>query len=371
MQPDTLTLDNMRVHVRALLFVGFNQNFDRKILDFPHQSNVYQCVMEQNSFRAFLWMDERVGKLDIFQLPYAVICDLEWLEQDQYRLAQQMRAHPDLCNVSLIVLSTQGKHVDTSALTANGIDDCYAVPVYWTVLEKRLEFLNQYKPRVLEAAIRVKHEIYGFRIPLAKRLFDMVVASLAIVLSIWIWLPVTLAIWLESKGPVIYSSKRVGFGYQVFDFFKFRSMEVGAEQQLNEISHLNQYSNGTDSGKPIFVKISADPRTTRVGRFIRKYSMDELPQLINVLLGDMSLVGNRPLPVYEAETLTRDAWSERFLAPAGITGLWQISKKGRPDMTAEERIGLDITYAKKGYSMIYDLKIALKTFLALVQKEEI
>jgi lipopolysaccharide/colanic/teichoic acid biosynthesis glycosyltransferase len=371
MQPNTLTSNYMRVHVRALLFVGFNQSFDRKILDFPHQNSAYQSVTEQNSFRAFLWMGERVGKLDTFHLPYAVICDLEWLVQDQYRLAQQMRAHPDLCTMPLIVLSPQGKPVDTPALTANGVDDCYAVPVYWTMLEKRLEFLNQYKPRVLEAAIRVKHEVYGFRIPLAKRLFDVVAASLAIILSVWIWLPVMIAIWLESKGPVIYRSKRVGFGYQVFDFFKFRSMKVGAEQQLDGMSHLNQYSNGTDSGKPIFVKISGDPRTTRVGRFIRKYSMDELPQLINVLKGEMSVVGNRPLPIYEAETLTRDDWSERFLAPAGITGLWQVSRKGRPDMTAEERIGLDISYAKNGYSMVSDLKIALKTFHALVQKEDI
>jgi lipopolysaccharide/colanic/teichoic acid biosynthesis glycosyltransferase len=371
MHPNPRISDSRLVHTRALLFVGFDHNIDGSVRNFPHQIPDYQCLLEQNSFLAYLWLEKRVGKLDTYQLPFAVICDLDWLIQDQYHLAQQMRVHPDLCTVPLIVLAKNATSFDLASLTANGVDDCYRIPVDWYMLEKRVEFLNQFKPRLLEASDKVKQEEYVFRIPLAKRIFDLVGASLAILLSIWIWLPVMIAIRLESKGPVIYRSKRVGFGYHVFDFFKFRSMCVGAEEGLTQISHLNQYSNGAESGKPIFVKISGDPRTTRVGRFIRKYSMDELPQLINVLMGDMSLVGNRPLPVYEAETLTRDAWSERFLAPAGITGLWHVSKKGRPDMTAEERIGLDITYAKKGYSMVYDLKIALMTFLVLVQKEEI
>jgi len=349
--------------------VGFDQNFDGSILNFPHLTSAYQCVLEQNSFLAFVWLGELVGKLDTYQLPYAVIFDLEWLIQDQFRLTQQIQKHPDLCSVPLIALARNGLSFDFSAFMTHGVDDCYSIPIEWSMLERRLEFLNQFKPRVLEASNKVKREAFTFRIPLAKRIFDLAGTSLAIILSVWIWLPVMLAIRLESKGPVIYRSKRVGFGYQVFVFFKFRSMHVGAEEYLAEVSHLNKYSKGADNRGPIFNKISGDPRTTRVGRFIRKFSIDELPQLINVLKGDMSLVGNRPLPVYEAETLTRDVWSERFMAPAGITGLWQVSKKGKPDMTAEERIGLDITYAKNGYSMFYDLKIALQTFQALVQKE--
>jgi len=107
-----------------------------------------------------------------------------------------------------------------------------------------------------------------------------------------------------------------------------------------------------------------------VGAFLRNSSLDELPQLFNVLLGDMSLVGNRPLPLYEAETLTTDVWAERFMAPAGITGLWQIKKRGQDDMSVEERIGLDIAYANRN-NFMYDLWIMANTPTALIQKSSV
>ena len=120
-----------------------------------------------------------------------------------------------------------------------------------------------------------------------------------------------------------------------------------------------------------FVKIENDPRVTRIGRFIRKYSIDELPQLFNVLKGDMSIVGNRPLPLYEAELLTSDAYIDRFMAPSGLTGLWQVEKRGRAGkMSAEERKQLDIKYAQE-FCFRLDMKILLKTFTAFVQKENV
>ena len=120
-----------------------------------------------------------------------------------------------------------------------------------------------------------------------------------------------------------------------------------------------------------FVKLEHDPRITRVGRFIRKYSIDELPQLINVLKGDMSIVGNRPLPLYEAELLTNDAYIDRFMAPSGLTGLWQVEKRGDSGkMSAEERKMLDIRYAKE-FSFWFDMKIILRTFTAFIQKEDV
>jgi lipopolysaccharide/colanic/teichoic acid biosynthesis glycosyltransferase len=128
--------------------------------------------------------------------------------------------------------------------------------------------------------------------------------------------------------------------------------------------------------KSAFVKIKDDPRITRVGKFIRNTSIDELPQLINVLKGDMSIVGNRPLPVYEAELLTEDALSKRFLAPAGITGLWQVELRGKGGvMSEDERKRLDNEYAdhfKDGnYSFWYDLKLILRTIPAMFQKDSV
>ncbi|MGB0429103.1 MAG: sugar transferase, partial [Bacteroidia bacterium] len=119
----------------------------------------------------------------------------------------------------------------------------------------------------------------------------------------------------------------------------------------------------------VFMKFKDDPRITKVGKFIRNTSIDELPQLFNVFLGHMSLVGNRPLPLYEAEQLTADGYVERFLAPAGLTGLWQVMQRGK-EVSMEERIEMDNEYARN-YSLWYDFKIILKTFPALFQQENV
>ena len=145
-------------------------------------------------------------------------------------------------------------------------------------------------------------------------------------------------------------------------------MRVGADAELATLAHLNQYNaNGTGG---VFFKIKDDPRITRFGEFLRNTSLDEIPQLFNVLRGDMSLVGNRPLPLYEAEKLTCDQIAWRFLAPAGITGLWQITKRGKENMSPEERIALDMEYAMNN-SFWLDMKILLSTFPALLQKEKV
>ena len=138
----------------------------------------------------------------------------------------------------------------------------------------------------------------------------------------------------------------------------------------------NQQKTELSKKKAAFVKIVNDPRITRVGRFIRNTSIDELPQLINVIKGDMSIVGNRPLPVYEAEMLTKDNLSKRFLAPAGITGLWQVELRGKGgNMSEEERMRLDNEYAdhfRDGkYSFWYDMKLILRTIPALLQKSTV
>ncbi len=255
---------------------------------------------------------------------------------------------------------------------------------------------------------RKKKRVTEYKIPLAKRLFDIVVAGIALLVISPVLILVIIAIKLESKGPFWYKSKRVGTGYKVFDFYKLRSMYTDADKRIKELSHLNQYASessenegpkknktrakddkvtliykdGTEMSEEeylelkrqqaagTFVKFKNDPRITKVGHFIRNTSIDELPQLINVLKGDMSIVGNRPLPLYEAEQLTSDDWGERFLAPAGITGLWQVEKRGKGEMSEEERKALDNQYAKN-FSFWNDIKLILKTVPALFQKENV
>ncbi|MFL5809774.1 MAG: sugar transferase [Flavisolibacter sp.] len=202
---------------------------------------------------------------------------------------------------------------------------------------------------------------------ITKRAFDIIVSSILLILLLPVFLVIALVIKLESKGPVFYNAKRAGRGFRIFKFYKFRTMEVNADKKMQALAHLNQYDN--DNG-PKFFKISNDPRITKVGKFLRNTSLDELPQLFNVLKGDMSLVGNRPLPLYEAATLTTNEFVERFMAPAGITGLWQIKKRGRSAMSTEERISLDISYARNS-NLLYDLWIMVHTPKALLQKTDV
>lgn len=312
----------------------------------------------------------------------------------------------------ILLMNKNNADLSHAALKA-GIHDAYATPVDPEDLHSRILFLKKYPVREKEESTGHKPEQQVYRMPFVKRAFDVIGSGVGLLLLSPFFLIIAAAIRLESKGQVFYASKRVGTGYRVFDFYKFRSMYSGADLKLRELAKQNQYAAaGEEAGedelgkdcpecakkdgfcspalyvegkkvcereylrykkaksKAAFVKILNDPRVTRVGRIIRMTSIDELPQLFNVLKGDMSIVGNRPLPLYEAEMLTSDQWGERFLGPAGITGLWQVSKRGKKDMSDEERKELDNTYART-YSFWGDIKIILKTIPALLQKEQV
>ena len=276
------------------------------------------------------------------------------------------------------------------------------------------QFIQKYKPNGQYNKRIDFPDVGSFKMPILKRFFDVIISFFALLFLSPLLLLVSLAIRLESKGPIFYKSKRVGSNYHIFDFWKFRSMYVDADKRLKEMEQFNQYATGVpnmdqqvaieddldslsiDLSDPsilvddefifneedfisqqrkktdnAFVKIEKDPRVTKVGQFIRKYSIDELPQLINILKGDMSIVGNRPLPLYEAELLTKDNSVERFIAPAGLTGLWQVQKRGDAGkLSAEERKQLDIYYAQH-YSLWLDIKIIFRTFTAFIQKEDV
>lgn len=254
-----------------------------------------------------------------------------------------------------------------------GLDDVFDESTVPDLFYERIELIQKTKQRLLddpEDKLVLSVANIDININIFKRIGDVFISCLLILSLSPLFIIVAILIKIESKGPVFYTSKRAGGGYKIFDFFKFRSMAQGSDQEMSKVLHLNQYDVAKSDANSVFYKIKGDPRVTKVGAFLRKTSIDELPQLINVLKGDMSLVGNRPLPLYEAQQLTRDNWVARFNAPAGITGLWQISKRGKAEMSEEERVELDVEYSKK-HSFWYDLWILIKTIPVVFQEDDV
>lgn len=271
-------------------------------------------------------------------------------------------------SIPFILYSKKFDKIARSIAIEFGFDDYYSGNLTQSLV-KKTEFIKKlkvYKMLRGERPYTFNHHHAQPKVKMwaLKRTFDIAVSATALLFLSPILLLIAALIKLESRGPVFYISKRAGSGYKIFDFYKFRSMRVGADAELKALAAKNQYGDG------LFFKIKDDPRITRLGNLLRNTSLDELPQLINVLKGDMSLVGNRPLPLYEAEKLTKDQIAWRFLAPAGITGLWQVTKRGKDNMSEDERIQLDMQYAMNN-SFVYDIRILLSTIPALIQKEKV
>jgi len=202
-----------------------------------------------------------------------------------------------------------------------------------------------------------------------KRAFDIVVATLALVLLLPLWVLMAVLIKLDSKGPVLYRQERVGMDGRIFLFLKFRTMRTGADDRIHR-EFQRQYIEGRpetnlgDSLRPVY-KLHDDPRVTRTGRWLRRTSLDELPQLLNVLRGDMSLVGPRPPIPYEVEAYA--LWHRKRLdMKPGMTGLWQVS--GRNRLSFDEMVKLDLFYIEN-WSLWLDLKIMLRTLPVLLRGE--
>jgi exopolysaccharide biosynthesis polyprenyl glycosylphosphotransferase len=183
-----------------------------------------------------------------------------------------------------------------------------------------------------------------------KRSFDIVVSAIVVVVGLPLWLLVAALVKLDSRGPVFYRDQRVGVGERSFPMLKFRTMVAGAEQMQEQLERKNE------AGGALF-KIRDDPRVTRVGAVLRRLSLDELPQVLNVLRGEMSLVGPRPLPLRDYAML--EQWHrKRYLVLPGITGLWQIS--GRSNLTFDDLVRLDFYYIEN-WSIWMDISILVKT----------
>jgi lipopolysaccharide/colanic/teichoic acid biosynthesis glycosyltransferase len=332
-----------------------------------------------------------------------------------------VRQRAELNPVSFMLVTHEFKEDLYKEAFKRRIDDYFVIPLFSAEsIAGRIEYLKDFRQKLVPFEPELEREI-TYHMPASKRIFDVVMASAALVALSPLLLLVMIAIRLESKGKVYYTSRRVG--REPFDFYKLRSMRVGADADLAKLAKdKNQYASASkqseidfespcpkcselagnstcstvihigshaiceywysvqkkeiDKSKSAFIKIVNDPRITKVGKIIRNTSIDELPQLLNVLKGDMSIVGNRPLPVYEAEQLTKGDMSRRFLAPAGITGLWQVELRGKGgDMSEEERKHLDNIYSDhfigNNYSFWYDFRLILRTFRALFQKDTV
>jgi len=337
-------------------------------------------------------------------IPQAIVTDLYLNNENGKSLIGFLKNDEQFKSIPLIVLSGDEKSNTRIECLTLGADDYIVKPFHPEELTVRIEklimksdadFLKKKVENInLQNQISVPNPAPSFR----KRLFDIFISSLALLALSPLLVIVAILIKIDSKGPVFFLSKRIGSGYKVFELYKFRTMKVGAEKMIANMGHLNMYSAPQEeiskkiseegelindegwqseghilekkSGESAYLKFKDDPRITKLGNFLRNTSIDELPQLINILKGDMSIVGNRPLPLYEAEKLTSDQAAARFMAPAGLTGLWQVSKRGRGEMSAEERQELDNEYAKN-HDWKMDMKLVAKTFPALFQSENV
>ena len=381
-----------------LVYIG---RYERTIEHFSKQV--------KESFYHVLTYAKATKIIDKIREKYDIIILFEQtdIQKDILDIEYLRKKYPGIYMV--LVMDSLTKEESLQYLKA-GINNTIPFEAPQEAIESLINFQKRRKQQKIKNIQKKGENIQTFKLPVWKRCFDIVSSGFALIILSPLLIITAIAIRMESKGAVIYKSKRVGSNYQIFDFLKFRSMYTNADKHLKDYNSLNQYQTDsieediiweetpdfeeneneivlisddfviseeayinkkTQEQKNAFVKLENDPRITRIGRIIRKYSIDELPQLINILKGDMSVVGNRPLPLYEAELLTSDEYIDRFMAPAGLTGLWQVEKRGNSGkMSADERKQLDIKYAKT-FSFWLDMKIILKTVTAFIQKENV
>lgn len=358
-----------KINYRSILCIGEKSSFFKKELT----DHGFLCIEIKEVSQAVVLLKKALGSEGF--MPDAIIADVDLEPSSMNNLLNMLKNSARFRAVPLFMFSEDlDKQLLKKYYNISLIDDIYSRLSDVKEIVNRISFLGSYKKQInninLEDCVTVVNNNYKFELNyFLKRTEDILIAGILLIVLLPLFLVVAIAITFESRGPVLYKSKRAGNGFKIFSFYKFRTMYTDADTHLDKLKHLNQYENeeGNNAG---FFKISNDPRVTRVGAFLRNTSLDELPQLYNVLIGDMSVVGNRPLPLYEAHTITTDNWSKRFLAPAGLTGLWQVEKRGKKDMSAAERLELDISYANK-WSFVSDVSIMVKTPKALIQRDNV
>lgn len=400
-----------------ILYIGD----DKHATDLFRNSILFHITFKKNCLEAMFWLtDNDFNLFDTDQETRltihfeekrtidAIICELVLPGINALTFYKKLKLNKFHSKTPFIIISFfRNNEIKSEAYNA-GVDDFFQKDINLENIYHRILFLKTFKSDFISRPLAIPDEdMAPFKCPLPKRIFDLILSVFAMLILSPIMLLTVIAILLESKGKVYYISKRVGANYKIFDFYKFRSMYPDADRRIKDVAHLNQYlgesveetcsecnklsvgqrcsplvyfdgeeicerlATKRRSAKKAFLKIKDDPRITKVGKFIRMTSIDELPQLFNIINGDMSIVGNRPLPLNEAEALTKKKWSRRFRAAAGLTGLWQVEKRGRKGtMSEEERFALDNYYAENN-SFWGDIKLIFRTFTVFIQRENV
>ena len=400
-----------------ILYIGN----DQQTIDLFNKSDLFLLTHFPNGLAALYWLTNNEFNLfDLdrdtrFEKVYqeknkisAILCEYILPGINGLLFYQKLKLNRVYQKTPFIILSFFRDNIIKQEAFNIGIDDYYHKELNISQIHSRILFLNKFKTEYVPKPMSLQDEdMTPYKTPLPKRVFDIFVALIALLILSPVMLLTVIAIMLESRGKVYYIAKRVGSNYKIFDFYKFRSMYPDADARIKDVAHLNQYisesvevscsecaklpagqtcspkvyfdgeeicerlANIRRSAKKAFLKIKDDPRITKVGKFIRMTSIDELPQLFNIIKGDMSVVGNRPLPMNEAEALTKKKWSRRFRAAAGLTGLWQVEKRGKKGtMSEEERFALDNYYAEHS-SFFGDIKLIIRTFAVFIQRENV
>ncbi|MGH2948632.1 MAG: sugar transferase [Solirubrobacteraceae bacterium] len=292
---------------------------------------------------------EMVGFLSLTPRPDNGLRSLGRIEDlpavlDGYRVQEVIIADPDFPQERAVEL----------------VDQCHERAVTVRIAPSTMEILvhrAEFVPGASVPLFELRPPVFDGFDYVVKRSFDFVVSLLLLVFLSPMLLVIAAAVFVSSRGPVLYRSMRPGVGCEPFACFKFRTMRSDADQIQADLESLNEASGA-------LFKIRADPRLTRVGRLLRRYSLDELPQLLNVLAGQMSLVGPRPLPQRDFDQL--EGWhKKRYLVLPGITGLWQVS--GRSELDFDDLVRLDFLYLER-WSVGLDLAILLKTVPAVITR---
>jgi len=347
-----------------ILHVGADPEFNSPI---KFDNYLVDIITIDNPFSVCQWVISN-------GLPDGIVCDKSIAEDDAFSFHQFWIDQFDIqSNIPFIILDEERNQNTIEKAVQLKIDDVYTKPVGAETLLSRILFLKKIKP-LAELDSSNKTTAKWYQITFFKRTFDLILASLGLLISSPLLLIIVLAIKIESRGKIYSISQRVGTGFKLFNLYNLRSRYSNPDKRSQELSHLNQYLKEAHQANTEKSNEN-DPRLTKVGFIIHKTGVDKWLQLINVLKGDLSLVGNRPIRLFEAELLTVSDWYDRINGPAGMTGLWRIkTHRNYRSLPAEDRKFLDNRYSKiaiRKYPFWKDLLIILRTIPALVQKKNV